>query len=273
MADLYQLLGVSRSATADEIKRAYRRRARELHPDANPDPQAEDDFKELARAYEVLSNPELRARYDQFGEAGITGAGAATDADPFFASGLNDFLDAFLRGSGSPFGGTRGPSGPPRGQHLEVVADITFEEAVFGVNVPVTVRTAVACAHCGGSGAAPGTRPTTCMLCAGTGQVRQRQNFMMMTARICSRCGGSGQVIPSPCPTCRGEGRYVEDRTYNVDVPPGVDNGSTLRLPNRGAVGPRGGPAGDLYVHLRVTPHEQFVRDGYDLITQVPISF
>src|SRR5215207_806719 len=123
MADLYQLLGVSRSATADEIKRAYRRRARELHPDANPDPQAEEDFKELARAYEVLSNPDLRARYDQYGEAGISGAGAGA-GDPFFTSGLNDFLDAFLRRAGSPFGGTRGPSGPPRGQHIEVVAEL-----------------------------------------------------------------------------------------------------------------------------------------------------
>src|SRR5690242_8543619 len=233
MADLYELLGVSRSATADEIKRAYRRRVRELYLDANFDPDAENQFKELARAYEVLSDSDQRARYDQFGEAGISGA-AGGGGDAFFGGGgLGDLFDAFFGGQGNPFGGQRGPAGPPRGQDLEVVADLTFEQAVFGTTQPVTVRTAVACDDCGASGAAPGTYPATCTECGGAGQVRRvRQSLFgqMVTAGPCPRCGGAGQMITTPCPTCRGEGRRIEDRTYNVDVLAGVDNGSTLRL-------------------------------------------
>jgi len=276
MADFYELLGVSRRATAEEIKRAYRRRARELHPDANPDPQAENQFKELARAYEVLSDPNQRSRYDQFGEAGLAGAAGGAGGDQFFGGGLGDIFDAFFGGQGSPFGGQRGPAGPPRGQDLEVVADLSFEQAVFGAAVPVTLRTAVPCDDCGASGATPGTYPTSCTECGGTGQVRRvRQSLFgqMVTAGPCPRCGGAGQMITSPCPTCRGEGRTIEERTYNVDVPAGVDSGSTLRLTSRGAAGPHGGPAGDLYVHLRVQPHDRFARDGYDLVAEMPVSF
>jgi len=276
MADFYELLGVARSATADEIKRAYRRRARELHPDANPDPQAENQFKALARAYEVLSDPNQRARYDQYGEAGLSGA-AAGGGDAFFGGGgIGDLFDAFFGGQGSPFGGQRAPSGPPRGQDLEVVADLEFEQAVFGVALPVTVRTAVACGDCGATGASPGTQASPCLECAGSGQVRRvRQSLFgqMVTAGPCPRCGGAGQVILTPCATCRGDGRTVEERTYTVDVPAGVDSGSTLRLTNRGAAGPRGGPSGDLYVHLRVQPHDRFARESYDLVTEMPVSF
>jgi molecular chaperone DnaJ len=277
MADFYEQLGVTRGATADEIKRAYRRRARELHPDANPDPQAEEQFKALARAYEVLSDPQQRAIYDQYGEAGLSAGAGAPGGDTFFGTGgLGDLFDAFFGGTGSPFGASRGPAGPPRGQDQEVVAELTFEEAVFGATHPVALRTAVRCADCGGSGAAAGTEPITCLECAGTGQVRRvRQSLLgqMVTAGPCSRCNGAGQIVASPCPTCRGEGRLVEERTYNIDVPAGVDTGSTLRLTGRGAVGPRGGAVGDLYVHLRVQPHEQFQRDGYDLVTELPVSF
>lgn len=277
VADFYAVLGVSRTASADEIKKAYRRRARELHPDANQhDPQAEERFKELARAYEVLSDPEQRARYDRFGEAGLGGAGGGPGGmgDVFGgAGGLGDLFDAVFGGTG--FGGTRGPAGPPRGQDLEVVADLAFEQAVFGATVPVTVRTAVTCEDCRGSGAGSGTQPVTCADCNGTGQVRRvRQSLLgqMVTTSACPRCGGFGQVIATPCPTCGGEGRRVLDKTYQVDVPAGVDTGSTLRLTGRGAVGPRGGAAGDLYVHLRVAPHDRYVRDGNDLVTEVPIS-
>jgi molecular chaperone DnaJ len=269
MADYYELLGVSRSATADEIKRAYRRRARELHPDTNPDPAAEEQFKEVARAYEVLSDPDQRARYDRYGEAGV---GAASD--PIFGGGLGDIFDAFFGGS-SPFGTQPGPTGPPRGQDLEVVADVAFEVAIFGATVPVTLRTAVVCEECGGSGAALGTRPVTCNECGGLGQVRRvRQSVFgqMVTAGPCRRCGGSGQVVSTPCFRCRGETRVVEERTYNVDVPAGVDTGSTLRLAGRGAAGPYGGPSGDLYVHVRVAASDRFRRDGYDLVAEVPIS-
>ena len=277
MADYYELLGVARGASPDEIKKAYRKRARELHPDANPgDKAAEEQFKELARAYEVLSDADQRARYDRFGEAGVSGAGGGQGPGDVFGGGLGDLFDAFFGGAGGggPFGGSRGPAGPARGQDLEVVADLSFVQAVFGTTLPVNVRTAVACTDCNGTGAGSGTKPVTCADCSGTGQVRTiRQGLIqMVSTRPCPRCSGTGQVIVTPCPTCHAEGRIVTEKTYQVDVPAGVDNGSTLRLSGRGAVGPRGGGAGDLYVHLRVSRHERFERDGNDLVTVVPIS-
>jgi molecular chaperone DnaJ len=284
MADYYQLLGVERKAGGEELKKAYRRRARELHPDANPgDPKAEELFKQVAQAYEVLSDPDTRARYDRFGEAGVGSAGrSAPNMGDMFGNGgagggLGDLFDAFFGGAGgSPFGGGgRGPSGPPRGQDLEVVADITFEQAVFGATVPVSVRTAVPCSDCDGNGAGEGTQPVTCSDCNGRGQVqRVRQSLLgqMVTSSVCQKCGGLGQIIVTACKSCNGDGRKVLDRTYQVDVPAGVDTGSTLRLTGRGAVGPRGGSAGDLYVHIRVAPSETFSRDGDDLIHLLPVS-
>jgi molecular chaperone DnaJ len=274
--DFYALLGVRPDASAEDIKRAYRQRARELHPDANPgDTKAEERFKAVSRAYEVLSDPEQRVRYDRFGEAGVAGSSGRGGAD-FFAGGggLGDLFDAFF--GGNPFGGgSSGPTGPPRGQDLEVEEQISFEDAVFGTTLPVTVKTAVRCEHCNGVGAEPGTQPVSCIECAGTGQVRRvRQSLLgqMVTASACPRCGGLGQVIVTPCEVCAGHGRLVEDRTFQVDVPAGVDSGSTLRLSGRGAVGPRGGGAGDLYVHLRVQPHEHFTRVNDDLETTVHVS-
>jgi molecular chaperone DnaJ len=278
-ADFYDLLGVSRNAAADEIKRAYRTRARQLHPDANPDdPSAAERFKQVARAYEVLSDPEKRSRYDRFGEAGVGGNGGATADDLFGGGGLGDLFDVFFGGGGSPFGGgggRRGPTGPPRGQDMEIVADLEFEQAVFGAQVPVTLRLPEQCEECEGTGAGEGTRPVTCSDCGGSGQVRRvRQSVLgqMVTSSPCARCGGLGEVIATPCSRCRGEGRVTGERTYQVDVPAGVDTGSTLRLTGRGAAGPRGGRAGDLYVHLRVAPHSRYERDGDDLVTEVPIS-
>jgi molecular chaperone DnaJ len=271
MADFYEILGVSRGASADDIKKAYRKRARELHPDANPDkPNAEDEFKELSRAYEVLSDPQQRGTYDRFGEAGLGGTGGG---DPFAGGGLGDIFDAFFGGN-SPFGGsgfgTRGgPAGPPRGQDLEIIADLSFEQAVFGGTVPVTVKSAVRCTDCAGSGAGAGTQPVQCADCQGTGQVRRvRQSLLgqMVTASPCQRCAGMGQVIATACATCRGEGRIIETVTYQVDVPGGVDTGATLRLNGRGAVGPRGGAQGDLYVHIRVAAHATLLREDNDLI-------
>lgn len=277
MADYYDLLGVSRQASAEELKKAYRRRARELHPDARPDDAgAADQFKAVARAYQVLSDPDQRARYDRFGEAGVGGAGAGPSMDDVFSGGLNDlFSSLFGNGGGFGGGGRPGPAGPPRGQDLEVAAEITFDQAVFGDTIPVTLKTPQRCADCDGSGAGSGTQPVTCVDCNGTGQVqRVRQSMLgqMVTASPCPRCGGLGQVVVTPCATCRGEGRVTAERTYQVDVPAGVDHGSTLRLNGRGAAGPRGGPPGDLYVHLRVAPHARYRRDGNDLVTQVPIS-
>lgn len=280
MADYYELLGVARGASQDEIKKAYRKRARELHPDANPgDAAAEERFKQVAQAYEVLSDPEGRARYDRFGAAGVGGAGGSNMGDMFGGGGLGDLFDAFFGGGGGgggggPFG-SRGPAGPPRGQDLEVVVDIALEQAVFGAQMPVKVRTAVRCDECSGSGAAEGTQAVTCADCNGRGQVqRVRQSLLgqMVTTSACQRCGGVGQVIASPCQPCNGDGRVVTDKTYQVDIPAGVDTGSTLRLSGRGAVGPRGGSAGDLYVHVRVAADERFTREGDDLCCDLPVS-
>jgi molecular chaperone DnaJ len=278
VADYYELLGVSRTAGAEEIKKAYRRKARELHPDAKPgDVAAEEQFKQVAKAYEVLSDPEARSRYDRFGEAGVGSAAGPNLGDMFSGGGFGDLFDAFFGGSGNPFGaGMRGgPTGPPRGQDLEVVADITFAQAVFGATIPVEVRTALRCDECGGTGAGSGTKPVTCSECNGRGQVqRVRQSLLgqMVTASACPRCGGLGEVVVTPCPSCKGDGRVIAAKTYQVDVPAGVDTGSTLRLTGRGAVGPRGGGAGDLYVHVRVAPHEVFTRDGDDLVAVLPVS-
>jgi molecular chaperone DnaJ len=271
--DYYELLGVSRDATPDEIKKAYRRLARELHPDTNPDPTAEERFKEINRAYETLSDPERRQRYDLFGDQ--PGTGQTGGFDPFGqSSGLGDIFDAFFGGAGNPFGGRRGPSGPPRGADLEVAIDIEFEEAVFGISHELSVRVPVTCGTCTGTGARAGTSPTVCDQCGGSGQVRRvRQSILgqMVTAGPCGRCHGAGELISDPCPDCRGEGRRTEERTFTVDVPAGVDNGSTLRLTGRGAAGPRGGQSGDLYVHIRVAPHKRFAREGYDLIEELHV--
>jgi molecular chaperone DnaJ len=272
--DFYSLLGVSRSASADEIKKAYRKRARELHPDANPgNAEAEAKFKEVSRAYEVLSDPDKKSRYDQFGEAGIGGNGGS---DPFGGSGgFGDIFEAFFGGS-SPFGGgQRGPSGPPRGQDIETIADISFEEAVFGCQTTVKVRTAVRCDDCEGSGAQAGTSPTTCSECNGAGQVRRvRQSMLgqMVTAQACNRCSGTGQSIASPCGPCKGEGRIIQEVSYPIEVPAGIDTGQTLRLTSKGAVGQRGGSAGDLFVHMRVADHDRYQREDDDLVTDVEVS-
>lgn len=279
-ADFYELLGVSRSASADELKKAYRVKARQLHPDANPeDPSAGERFKEVARAYEVLSDPEQRSRYDRFGEAGVGGGGSARPSEDMFGGGLGDLFDAFFGGNGgSAFGGgggRRGPGGPPRGQDMEVISDLSFEQAVFGATVGVSLKLPQKCDVCEGSGAGEGTRPVTCRECSGAGQVRRvRQSVLgqMVSSSTCGRCSGLGEMIASPCGRCRGEGRITEDKTYQVDVPAGVDTGSTLRLTGRGAAGPRGGRTGDLYVHIRVANHDRYRREGEDLVTEVPIS-
>ncbi len=279
MADYYELLGVPRTATADEIKKAYRQRAREFHPDANPDDaSAAEQFKKVAQAYQVLSDDQQRARYDRYGDAGVGGAGGGQSADDLFGGGLGDIFETFFgSGGGSPFGGgrSRGPSGPPRGQDIEVIVDISFEQAVFGDEIDVSLKLPTRCGDCDGSGAGEGTKPVTCSDCGGSGQIqRVRQSLLgqMVTASPCGRCGGLGQIVTTPCGTCRGEGRVTSDKSYQVDVPAGVDSGSTLRLTGRGAVGPRGGGTGDLYVHLRVAPHDQFVREDHDLVTEVSIS-
>ena len=270
-SDFYSLLGVSRTASADDIKKAYRKKARELHPDANPDnPAAEEQFKEVSRAYEVLSDADARARYDRFGESGLGGAGG----DPFGGGGgLGDIFEAFFGGGG--FGGSRQPAGPPRGQDLEVTARLDLVGVMFGTQVTVEVNTAIRCDDCSGSGAGAGTEPVTCSECSGSGQVRRvRQSMLgqMVTTGPCGRCGGMGQVVVTPCSSCSGEGRKASRESYTVDVPAGIRTGQTLRLSGRGAVGPRGGEPGDLYVHVAVAQHKDFVREEDDLIFDMPLS-
>ena len=272
--DYYALLGVSSSSSEDEIKRAYRRLARELHPDTNDDPAAEERFKKVTLAYETLRDPERRRRYDMFGPDAVrgsgtagTGAGGGPGMGDVFGGGLGDLFETFFGGSG--FGGGRRSSGPPRGNDMETAVDLDFTEAVFGTRAQVKMRVPVGCSTCSGSGARPGTQAQTCQMCKGNGEVRQvRQSILgqMVTASPCRRCGGQGREISDPCPDCRGEGRRTEERSYTIDVPAGVDNGTTLRSPGLGAAGPRGGTAGDLFVHLRVRPDSRFTRQGYDVV-------
>jgi molecular chaperone DnaJ len=276
VADFYEVLGVPRGATAEQIKKAYRKRARELHPDANPDdPQAESQFKQVAEAYEVLSDPEKRARYDRFGTVGGPGGMGGTGGAPF-GGGINDLFEAFFNMGGAGMGGGGGARrGPQRGVDLEVVVQLDLEDTVRGVEHEVKVRTAVACETCDATGAAPGTEATTCTQCNGAGQIRQvRQSILgqMVTTGTCPRCGGEGRILPTPCPDCSGEGRRVEDRTYTVDIPAGVGEGQTLRLSGRGAVGPRGGAPGDLYVEIRVRDHPVFKRAGDDLLADLHVA-
>lgn len=273
MADYYELLGVDRSADADTIKKSYRKLARQLHPDANPgDAEAEARFKQVAEAYEVLSDPAKRANYDRFGSAtGPGGGGGFGGGDPF-GGGLGDLFDAFFTNTGA---GGGGQAGRQRGVDLEVVANLDLEDTVNGIEKEVSVRTAVSCDTCEATGAAPGADVATCGECNGAGQVRQlRQSILgqMVTTSACPRCAGEGKTISELCGDCAGEGRRVEERAYTVDIPAGVAHGSTLRLTGRGAVGPRGGGAGDLYVEIRVNAHPVFDRDGDNLLAELHVT-
>ncbi len=269
--DYYALLGVTPQASDDDIKKAYRRMARELHPDSTGgDAAAESRFKEVTRAYEVLRDPERRARYDRFGPDGVDGA--IPGSGDLFGGGLGDLFDAFFSGSA---GGSRRRGGPVRGDDTEIVLELEFREAVFGTSRELSLDTPVGCTTCQGTGARAGTTAVRCPECQGAGELhRVRQSILgqVVTAMPCRRCGGNGEVISSPCSDCRGEGRVTETRTFTVDVPAGVDHASTLRLSGRGPAGPRGGPPGDLYVHLAVRPDDVFVRSGDDVHADLHVS-
>ena len=272
--DYYEILGVSRQATEDEIKKAFRALARQHHPDANrDDPEAVERFKEINEAYETLRDPERRRRYDMFGPEG---AAAGPGGSPFGAGqfGLNDLFDAFFN-SDVFGGGTRGPAGPTHGPDAETVLDLTLDEVVFGARKTLDLRMPIDCVRCGGSGCAPGTHPDRCSTCNGTGEVRQVRRSLLgqlMTAAPCTVCGGTGESIPSPCDVCRGGGRVEGSRSIDVEVPRGIDDGQRLRLAGRGPAGPRGGPAGDLYVGVRVARHPELERRGEELWRALRIS-
>jgi molecular chaperone DnaJ len=272
LGDLYALLGVGPDATDEEIKRAYRARARELHPDTNQgDAEAEARFKQVTVAYEVLRDPERRARYDRYGAEGVFGTQAGAGGFGF-EGGLGDIFEAFF-GQMSGTGPRR--RGPQVGADAEVRIGLEFAEAVFGSRKELSVRLPTTCATCSGRGTAPGTDPVTCVDCQGTGELRRvRQSLLgqVVTSVACARCSGTGEMIPSPCPDCRGEGRRMEETTFTVEVPAGVEDGSTLRLADRGAAGQRGGPSGSLFVHLAVSPDERFERRADDLHTTVTIG-
>ncbi len=265
--DYYEILGVNREASEQELKKAYRRVAMKFHPDRNPDnKEAEEKFKEASEAYEVLSDSQKRAAYDQFGHAGVegqTGAGGA--------GGFGSFSDIFGDVFGDIFGGGGGRGGPSRGSDLRYTLELTLEEAVRGTTVKIKVPTLVTCTTCDGSGAKPGTSPTTCQTCGGHGQVRMQQGFFSVQ-QTCPTCRGTGKIISDPCRQCGGQGRIEETKTLSVKVPPGVDTGDRIRLAGEGEGGTDGGPSGDLYVQVSVKEHEFFQRDGKNLYCEVPIS-
>jgi len=267
----YQTLGVARDADADTVKKAYRRLARQYHPDVNPDPATQEKFKEVSAAYEVLSDPEKRRVYDLGGDpfgggqAGFGGQGAGFS--------FTDIMDAFFGGQAA--GGGRGPRARMRrGQDALVRLDITLADAAFGVTRELKVDTAVLCSTCAGSGAAPGSHPIICETCHGRGEVQQVQRSFLgevRTLRPCAACRGYGEIIPEPCRECAGDGRIRSRRALNVKIPGGVDTGTRVQLAEQGEVGPGGGPAGDLYVEINVQPHDTFTRHGSDLLCHVTV--
>jgi molecular chaperone DnaJ len=272
--DFYELLGVSRTATDDEIKRAYRALARQYHPDSNPDPEAEAKFKEINVAYETLKDPERRRRYDVFGDDGRGGGGGGGGAPGGDAFGFGDIFDAFF-GGGDPFG-NRGPAGPPRAPDAEAVVHLELAQAAFGTTATVDIRLPVACERCEGSGCEPGTHPARCDVCGGAGEVREVRRSILgqiVTAAPCVACSATGSRIPSPCRECRGDGRVRAARSIDVEVPAGVDDGQRLRLSGRGPAAPRGGVPGDLYVTVRVADDPRFERQGDDLLHVRKIAF
>lgn len=276
--DFYDILGVSRSADKDELKRAYRRLARKYHPDVNKEEGAEEKFKEINRAYEVLSEPETRARYDRFGEAGVSGAGAAGYQDFGDFGGFADIFESFFSGFSGSAGGPQGrrKSGPVRGDDLRLDLKLDFREAIFGGDKEIKISHLETCSTCGGTGAKPGTQPKGCSTCNGAGQVRRatRTPFGSFTqVSVCPSCNGLGQVIEDKCDTCGGSGQKQESKKLKITIPAGVDNGTRLRVSQEGDAGKRGGPPGDLYVYLFVQEDQEFRRDGINILSDLSISY
>ncbi|HEY1352746.1 MAG TPA: molecular chaperone DnaJ [Ktedonobacteraceae bacterium] len=271
--DYYEVLGVSRSATEDEIKKAFRRLAKQYHPDANKEQGAEARFIEINEAYEVLSDPQKRNAYDRFGHAGVSnGAGAAGFSADFGFSSINDLFETFFASTTA----SQRRSGSQRGADLRYDLTITFEEAVFGCQKDIELPRWENCSTCHGSGAAPGTSTARCSACQGTGEIRRVQQSIFgqfVNVTVCERCRGEGRVITTPCEKCRGQGRVRNNRRVKVNIPAGVDDGINVRVTGEGEVSARGGTPGNLYVILTVKPHHLFKRNGNDIIYELPISF
>ena len=277
MADYYEILGVSKDATKDEIKSAFRKKARELHPDVNKAPDAEERFKELGKAYDTLSDDNKRATYDRYGEDGLKNAGFDTGGP--FASGfgdLNDIFESFFGGFGGfGFRGRPDPNAPRRGDDLRYDIKLSFEEAVFGVNKTIQFNHLELCKDCNGSGAAKGSSKKTCTKCGGSGQVKTVTrtplgNFAQITT--CPVCHGAGEVIDKPCPTCQGQGMLNTEKKVEIKIPAGVDNMSKIRVSGEGDCGVNGGPNGDLFVVVFVEPSKYFKRDGINVFTELEIT-
>ncbi|CAN5158729.1 molecular chaperone DnaJ [soil metagenome] len=267
MADHYEVLGVARDASTDEIKKAYRRLARELHPDVNPGADASEKFKLVTHAYDVLSDAKQRQNYDLGPQAGFGGGGGQN------FGGFGDIFETFFGGGGQS---SRGPrSRRERGQDALVRVEVELQDVIFGTTRDIEVDTAILCETCGGDGCAPGTHPVTCDICHGSGQIQRTVRSLLgnvMTSSPCGTCRGFGTVIPNPCPTCAGQGRVRARRTIPVDMPAGVDTGLRLQLPGQGEVGPNGGANGDLYLEIKVKHHDVFSRNGDDLLATLEVQ-
>ena len=279
--DYYEVLGIQKGASEDEIKKAYKKLARKYHPDMNPgDKEAEEKFKEVNEANEVLSDPEKKARYDQFGFAGVdpnygAGAGGGAYGGGFDFGDLGDIFGSFF-GGGCGGGQRRNPNAPQRGESIRASVSVSFTEAAFGCEKSVTLERSEQCPTCKGNGCAPGTTPEICPDCHGTGTVQTRRQTPMgvfASNGPCRKCGGTGRLIHQPCPDCRGTGAVRKRKTIKVNIPAGIDHGQTISLRGQGNAGRNGGPAGDLLITVMVQPHELFRRDGVDVFCEAPITF
>ena len=271
--DYYEVLGIDKDASKEEIKKAYRKLARKYHPDVNKETDAEDKFKEVKEAYEVLRDDQKRAQYDQFGHAGAEqgfgGFGGFGGAQDF--GGFEDIFDMFFGG-----GARRDPNAPQQGSDVQYSVTLDFEEAIFGKEMDITIPREENCETCHGSGAKPGTKPETCSHCHGSGQLNQEQNTpfgRVVNRRVCHYCNGTGNIIKDKCSTCSGSGRVQKNKSIHINIPAGIDEGQQIRVPGKGEAGVNGGPHGDLFVLVRVKPHDFYVREGDNVYCEVPLTF